>query len=65
MHWNGTYQSKLLACSVPGERPLRQHRLKLPHQLRLYPIPQQLRECFEERRGADYRGVVPSLGEVC
>ena len=63
-HWNGAYQSKLLACRVPGERPLRQHPLKLPHQLRMYPIPQHMREYFEERRCVDLMALEPSLGEV-
>ena len=58
----GTYQEKLSACRLPGQRPLRGGNLKLAKKLDLYPVPEELRECVEEE--GDIMAVQPTLEEV-
>ena len=59
----GTYQEKLAACRLPGQRPLRLSSLKLSTKLKTYPIPEELRDCVDEGK-EDVMAMEPSLEEV-
>ena len=58
----GTYQEKLSACRLPGQRPLRGTSLKLSKKLDLFPVPDNLRLCVEEND--DVMAEEPTLEEV-
>lgn len=58
----GSYQDKLAACRLPGQRPLRMGVPKLSTKLKGYPIPEELRECVEEE--GDVMAVETTLEEV-
>lgn len=59
----GTYQEKLGACCLRGQRPLYPGLLKLSKRLKEYPVPEELRECVEDEEG-DVMAVEPSLEEA-
>ncbi len=59
----GSYQDKLAACRLPGQRPLKLGFLKLYHKLKGYPIPEELRACLEEE-GGEVEMIEPTLEEV-
>ena len=61
----GTYQEKLAACRLPGQRPLRVGTVKLSNKLKGYPIPEELRECMEGEIQGDIMCVEPTLEQVC
>ena len=61
----GTYQEKVGACRVPGQRPVRKMGVqKLSNRLRQYPVPDELRECVGGGVGRDVMAMEPSLEEV-
>ena len=60
----GDYHSKLAACRVPGQRPLRPHPLRLSNRLNFFPVPDYLRAYVKEERMDEIVITEPSLGEV-
>ena len=60
----GSYQAKVKACRLPGQRPRRTPLLKLPYTLGEYPVPYELREAVEDGDGRDVMMMKPCLEEV-
>ena len=61
----GSYQDKLGACRIPGQRPIRKQGVqKLKSHLRQYEVPEDLRECVGEGLTGDVMAIEPTLEEV-